>query len=270
MNKPIIVDLYCGAGGATKGYQQAGFYVIGVDINPQPNYCGDLFIQMDALEFMADLATGFFMHNDGELLRLRDIAAFHGSPPCQANTALTKGNRGRAGWLDTHVDLIPETRDFFEWFGLPYVIENTQGATMRRDLVVCGYKHFGLRMFRHRYFELGGGFTMPRLYCNGSSAPGGDHFGQRVAGVRHGITYEGNMLAIYGDGGGKGSFAEWAEAMGIDWVTVGTVKERKRSLAEAIPPVYAQLVGWALMAHIRPIREKFIDILLGTSEGARR
>lgn len=35
-----LLDLFCGAGGATKGYQQAGFYVVGIDKEPQPHYCG--------------------------------------------------------------------------------------------------------------------------------------------------------------------------------------------------------------------------------------
>jgi DNA (cytosine-5)-methyltransferase 1 len=83
--KPILIDLYCGAGGATKGYQQAGFYVVGVDIAPQPNYCGDAFIQMDALEFMAYLAHFGWVSTFEHVIRLDDIAAFHGSPPCQAN-----------------------------------------------------------------------------------------------------------------------------------------------------------------------------------------
>ena len=247
----IAIDLFCCSGGATKGYQRAGFYVIGVDKDPQPNYCGDVFIRADALMFLRSLLEGGEVQlPDGRWVGLKDVVFIHASPPCQANTALTKGNRGREGWEDDHVDLIPETRELLEQTGLPYVIENTQGASMRRDLVLCGHKHFGLRMFRHRYFELGGGFTMPSFTCNQSTRPGGDHEGERVAGIRHGVRYEGRMLAIYGDGGGKGSFAEWAEAMGIDWVTIGSMKQRKKALAEALPPLYTELIGLALVDHM--------------------
>jgi hypothetical protein len=238
VSKPILIDLYCCAGGATKGYQQAGFYVIGVDRDPQPNYCGDAFIQMDALEFLAELAYEG-RANRGARVYLDDIAAFHGSPPCQTHTALTKGNRER-GWEDEHVDLIPETRDFFEWFGLPYVIENVQGAPLRRDLTLCG-EMFGLAVIRHRYFELGGWSMEQPEHV--------EHRG-RVAGMRHGEWFEGPYFAVYGDGGGKGSIEQWEQAMGIDWVKKGDIKTRRRTIAEAIPPAYSAFVGTGLMYHL--------------------
>jgi hypothetical protein len=47
--RPRLLDLFCGAGGAAKGYQRAGFYVVGIDLASQPDYCGDEFIQAGAL-----------------------------------------------------------------------------------------------------------------------------------------------------------------------------------------------------------------------------
>lgn len=33
--KPLLLDLFCGAGGAARGYADAGFDIIGVDIVDQ-------------------------------------------------------------------------------------------------------------------------------------------------------------------------------------------------------------------------------------------
>lgn len=58
---------------------------------------------------------------------------------------------------------------------------------------------------------------------------------------RHGEYFDGPYVAVYGEGGGKGSVAEWQSAMGIDWTDV------RVEIAEAIPPAYAQHVGAQLL-----------------------
>ena len=161
------------------------------------------------------------------------MAAIHTSPPCQASCALIKGNQRATA--DNHVNLIPATRELLKLTGLPTVIENVQGAMMRKDLVLCG-EMFGLGVIRHRYFEVDGfEVTQP------AHIP---HRG-RVRGWRHGVMHEGPYVSVYGAGGQKGSVADWQRAMGIDWTDV------RVEIAEAIPPAYAELVGRQLMAQIR-------------------
>jgi len=206
-----LLDLFSCAGGAAMGYAEAGFEVTGIDIDPQPNY-PFRFHQADALTFLAE-------HG-------HEYDAIHASPPCQASSALTKGTN-RTTRAHLHVDLIAATRDALAAIGLPYVIENVQGAKVRHDLTLCG-EMFSLGVIRHRYFELGG-WSMP--------VPRHIKHRGRVAGWRHGAYYDGPYRAVYGDGGGKGSVAEWQQAMGIFHTDV------RRELAEAIPPAYARFVG---------------------------
>ena len=213
--RPRLLDLYCGAGGAAMGYHRAGFDVVGVDIAPQPDYPFE-FHQGDALDFLAEHGQEF--------------DARHASPPCQASCALTKGtNNGRK-----YLNLIPATREGLAVFDGPSIIENVQGADIRRDLTLCG-EMFDLGVIRHRYFELSG-FT--------STQPKHRKHRGRVAGYRHGQWYEGPYFAVYGDGGGKGSIPEWQAAMGIDWT------DNRKSIAEAIPPAYTDWIGTQLIAAI--------------------
>lgn len=214
--KPRLLDAFCGAGGSAVGYHRAGFEVVGVDVNPMPNYPFE-FHQADALMFIA--AHG------------REFAAIHTSPPCQASTALTKGtNKGKV-----YPNLIPPTRELLAHFDVPTVIENVQGAKVRRDVTLCG-EMFGLDVIRHRYFEINNATVTQPVHVK--------HRG-RVAGWRHGKRYDGPYCAVYGNGGGKGSLDEWRDAMGIDWM------QTKLEIAEAIPPAYTAFLGAALLRQLQ-------------------
>lgn len=252
--KPKLLDLYCCAGGASVGYSRAGFDVYGVDLNPQPHYPfpfhkGDAVRALEHLLLGGQIGftfpgtacvtcgkpphrcvTGFQVWR-----RLADFDAFAASPPCQKHTTLTKGNEGR-GWVNAHVDLIPATRDALTDIGRPFIIENVVGARaeMVEPVMLCGLS-FGLRVFRHRLFESNISLEVP-------AHP--SHKGHRVAGWRHGVKHEGDMFAVYGDGGGKGTTAEWQAAMGIDWT------EDRKAIAEAIPPAYTEFLGRQLMAAV--------------------
>lgn len=204
-----VLDAFCCAGGATRGYQLSGAHVTGIDINAQPNYCGDDFIQGDAIAYIREHGHEFDF--------------IHASPPCQASSALTKGtNKGRV-----YPQLIPATREALNYVGRPYVIENVAGADLRKDFMLCG-EMFGLAVLRHRFFEVSG-WPVPQPIHK-------KHRG-RVAGCRHGKWYDGPYFAVYGEGGGKGSVAQWQKAMGIDWTNV------RVEIAEAIPPAYTVYIG---------------------------
>jgi hypothetical protein len=129
-----LLDLFCGAGGASVGYSQAGFDVTGIDHLPQKNHPGR-FIQTDALTYLAT-------HG-------QDYDVIHASPPCQHYANVTRW-RGRQA---DHPDLLPATRALLETIGVPWVLENVPGAPMRCDVQLCG-SQFGLRVQRHRWFML--------------------------------------------------------------------------------------------------------------------
>jgi SAM-dependent methyltransferase len=129
--RPRLLDLCCGAGGAARGYMDAGFYVVGVDIEPQPNFCGDEFHQADALTFPLEGAD-----------------AVHASFPCQHYANVTRWRGSQAD----HPDLLPAGLARLEAQGVPWVVENVPGAPLRPDFILCG-SQFGLQVRRHRWFQ---------------------------------------------------------------------------------------------------------------------
>jgi DNA (cytosine-5)-methyltransferase 1 len=227
--RPLILDLFCGAGGAAVGYHRAGFDVIGIDLNPQPNYPFE-FLQMDALTALCEIVSD-------PRTKWGRFAGIHTSPPCQASSNLTRGTN-RETKAQNHTNLIPVVRELLKLTGLPWVIENVQGAHMRRDLTLCG-EMFGLDVIRHRYFEVSGFEVQQPTHVK--------HRG-KVRGWRHGEYFDGPYVAVYGDGGGKGTVKEWQQAMGIDWTN------DRKEIADAIPPAYSEFVGLQLIAQIESRR----------------
>ena len=235
MHKPIALDICCRKGGATVGLQRAGFYVIGVDIDPQPGYPGDRFVQMDGLAALRCLLSGDF---GGAGLP----ALIWQSWPCQEANTATAGNRHR-GIPDNHRQFIPEARALSDRIGIPYVLEqptSSRRGTIRRDLTLCMDTFRGDMpppwVQKHRSFELSG-FTVPQ-------PPHRKHQGY-VRGWRHGVVREGPYVAAYGEGGGKATAAEIAHAQQIDWMT------DRFDLCEAIPPAYSEYIGRAFLGGLR-------------------
>ncbi len=217
MSRPRLLDLFCGAGGAAMGYHRAGFDVVGVDIVPQPHYPFE-FVQADAIEFMAEeaLDPGF------------DV--YHASPPCQRFSDLAKRNGNGDDWPD----LIEPTRRLLQATGLPYIIENVEGAPLIEPITLCGVSFDTLRVIRHRLFEsniriLGRAHLRhPLVYTMDKRK-------------KHYAMLDQTSSYVSVNGGGNCSVAEARRAMGIDWMT-------KDELNEAIPPAYTEWIGRSLFS----------------------
>jgi DNA (cytosine-5)-methyltransferase 1 len=216
--RPRLLDLFCCAGGAGTGYHRAGFDVVGVDLKPQPRYPFE-FIQADVLALDLDF--------------LRSFDAIHASPPCQRYSDLAKRNQN----VETYPDLLAPTREKLLATGLPYVIENVDGAPLISPVVLCGTMFPGLRVLRHRGFESNVLLLAPPhgrhplVYTMDKRK---NHFGQ--------LNQDTAFVQV--TGGGNCSKANAADAMGIDWMT-------KEELNEAIPPAFTEHLGRQLLAHVQ-------------------
>lgn len=203
-----LLDLYCKAGGASAGYAEAGFEVVGVDIRPQPKY-PFAFVQADVLGLSGSFLDGF--------------DAIHASPPCQAHSAITKVT-GRP-----HADLIPETRALLMASGKPWIIENVVGAPLVDPFLLCGTM-FGLgtscgaELRRHRLFEANWYVGLVPACQHGRGLT------ITITGNTPQANVERNKVRV------TFSAEEARRAMGVDWMAVAELKE-------AIPPAYTRWIG---------------------------
>lgn len=208
-----LLDLFCGAGGASEGYARAGFEVTGIDVKHGRRY-RHKYIRGDVRDYL-----------NYEFLNQFDVIA--ASPPCQTHS-ITQHLRNAQGKTTSKIDMIPETREALIASGKPYIIENVQGSPLLNPITLCG-SSFNLKVRRHRLFE-------SNLFIEGTEC-------------RH--KEQGKPVGIYGsmrdeipNGGHTAkSMTEANEAMGIDWMKWG-------ELVESIPPVYTEYIGKQIIAKL--------------------
>lgn len=226
--RPLLLDLFCCAGGAGIGYQRAGFDVVGVDIVERPNYPLP-FIRADAMTL------------DLKFVSLFD--AVHASPPCQSYSDLAKRNRNGHEWPR----LIEPVREILKASGRPYIIENVEGAPLHNPVVLCGTMFPNLRVLRHRLFEANFEIVAP----SHGKHPKVHTFDKRKS--HFGKTNEWTDF-VQVTGGGNCSLAAARDAMGIDWMTKGEINE-------AIPPAYTELIGSQLLGHLAAKETQTAEVL---------
>jgi hypothetical protein len=177
----VVIDLFCGAGGAARGIELAcqdvgvAVTIIGVDNRPQPRYPYN------------------FIQGEWDSVELDGADFVWASPPCQHYTQML--NHGRTDRAK-HPDLISAVRTL-----TPHVIENVAHAPLESPGMLCG-EMFGIRVTRHRFFEC----SFPISWPHHPRHRGKGHRKQGDGGFYY---------RVYGHETGK---SEWGAAMGIDWM----------------------------------------------------
>ena len=220
------LDLCCCSGGASDGYNDAGFEVTGVDIKEQKQYPYSFF-KNDALKVIRGETS----------IQLNAFDFIHASPPCQTHTSLVS-IRNAQGRKSAVVDILDEVVDGLVACGKPFIVENVSGATLKKhtaglhEITLCG-SMFGLKVRRHRKFWSNVPITTKGMKCEHKK--------------------QGKPIGVYGS---KGDHVKgmWKGKMCYGGVTAKTDEEalnamgfkRKvpwNKLKEAIPPVYSEFLG---------------------------
>jgi DNA (cytosine-5)-methyltransferase 1 len=132
--------------------------------------------------------------------------------------------------------LIAPTRAGLRAAGLPYTIENVEGAPLEDPIVLCGTMFPGLRVIRHRPFESNVPLSAP---AHGRHPLVFTHDKRKA----HCGRLDQDTAFVQVTGGGNCTVANKLDAMGIDWMTGCEVNE-------AIPPQYGCWIGRQVIAHI--------------------
>lgn len=221
LDKPRLLDLFCGAGGCAVGYAQAGFEVVGVDIAPQPHYPYE-FYQADALTFP-----------------LEGFDVIHASPPCQEYSQSRFIRNATQKNFHIAPKLIADIRKRLESSRLPWIIENVAFSDLPDAVHLCG-SMFGLPIRRHRWFS-----SSHLLFAPGPCR----HTPEIICCVGNKVRGYGTLRTEHRYLRGNGTttrreaylpLASGKAAMQIDWMSM-------RELSQAIPPAYTAWIGAQLM-----------------------
>jgi DNA (cytosine-5)-methyltransferase 1 len=209
-----ILDLGAGEGIVAEAWVRAGCHVTGVDIVPQPRYRGHEFIQADMLDFPLE---GY------------DFITQHG--PCQR---WSKMMRCWPELAASYPDTITPMRPRLKASGIPYVIENVEGAPLENPTTLCSYS-FGRPLYRHRLWEGGNGFRVPPLVHREHDMPAS----------KAGHWRPGTVMSIAGH---IAPVAMAREIMGVDWFVP------REALVEAVPLYMTAYVVAHAMACVAGLR----------------
>jgi len=197
-----VLDLFCGAGGAAMGLHRAWPDAEIVGVDIKPQPRYPFkFVQADAMTYP-----------------LEGFDFIWASPMCQHHSWAARR------WKKEWPNQIPAIRERLRAAGTPYVIENVVGAPLLDPTRLCGMM-FALKVIRHRLFECSFAINTPHHpSCSGKIASG-------------------EAYTVAGHGAESKSYRhqDWADAMGIDWMT-------KLELTQAIPPAYSEYIArqWSL------------------------
>ena len=215
-----LLDLFCGGGGASYGYELAGFCVTGVDIKQQPKYRGK-FIQSDAIEYLK--------------AHFHEYDVIHASPPCQAYSMASMQFR-KSGKV--YVDLINITRQELIKTGKPYIIENVPSSPLINPIELCGTM-FGLRTYRHRLFESNIELDKPPHFSHTFKNA---KMGRKPNGYEF-IQYVGNFSGV----------KMVQNITGLFWLG-------QKELAQSIPPQYTKYIGKQIMNYLMNLKNSGVEV----------
>lgn len=201
-----VLDLFCGEGGAARGYADAGFDVVGcdVDLRALKRYPFN-WLQIDWRDALEKFGQSFDL--------------IHASPPCQSYSKNLKH------MATAQPMLIEPVREALAGLGVPYVIENVEGAPLIDPVWLCGTS-FGLRIQWHRQFECS--FPVPGLPCQH------DGYAMNPFNVR-------GRARIHAEFGPGNPEVPWRREKGVEWMS-------RHGSRESIPPAYTRYIGERFLA----------------------